>query len=203
MRLALRAFDPDLLFAVYLAFLRKREDLLQLDARRRIYQHVLDFPGLHLREIARGLRLDPNHVKYHLEYLEKHDLVSIRREDGYVRYFPRVEGTVGPRDVLNPDEKRVLAMLRQPVPLHAILILLDRGALSHGELAATLGLAPSTLSYHVRKMEASGLVAGEFLGRERVLSVARPDEVTSLLVRYRPPDELVRGFLEAWEQLEL
>lgn len=203
MRSALRTLDPDLLFAVYLAFLRKRDDLLQLDARRRIYQHVLKYPGLHLREIARNLGLDPNHAKYHLEYLEKHQLISTRREEGYVRHFPRVEGTLGPREVLNPDEKRVLALLRQPVPLHALLILLDRGALSHGELAALVGIAPSTLSYHVRKMETAGLVAAEYLGRERVLSVARPEELTSLLVRYRPPDELVRGFLEAWEQLEL
>lgn len=168
-----------------------------------MFQAVTQYPGLHLRELARQLDLDPNHAKYHLTYLEKHGLVSSRKEEGYWRFFPRETGSVGLRDVVSVDKKRVLSFLRRPVPLHAVLILLDRGRATQGELAGAVGVAQATLHYHVGKMESSGLLVSRREGRERIYELAKPDEVLDLLVRYRPPDALVQGFLDAWEQLEL
>ncbi|MBI2077262.1 MAG: helix-turn-helix domain-containing protein [Euryarchaeota archaeon] len=189
--------------ALWIVFLAKREDLLELETRRRLFEAVTGFPGLHLRELARQLGLDPNHAKYHLTYLEKHGLVSSKKEEGYWRFFPREAGSVGLRDVVSVDKKRVLSFLRRPVPLHTVLILLDRGRATQGELAAVVGVAQATLHYHLGKMEASGLVVSRREGRERVYELPKPDEILELLVRYRPPDALVQGFLDAWEQLEL
>lgn len=184
-------------------FLATRNDLLELETRRRVFEAVAKFPGLHLRELARQLDLDPNHAKYHLTYLEKHGLVSSRKDEGYWRFFPREAGSVGLRDVVSVDKKRVLSFLRRPVPLHAVLILLDRGRATQGELADAVGVAQATLHYHLGKMEASNLIASRREGRERVYELANAQEILDLLVRYRPPDALVQGFLDAWEQLEL
>ena len=160
-------------------------------------------PGLHLSELARQCGLDTNHAKYHLERLERHGLVSRREEGGYSTWFPRKEGPVGPQEAVGADDKRVLALLRQPVPLHAVLVLLDRGESSHAELDAAIPVSRTTLHYHMGKLEAAGVVASWRDGRERRYRLADEDGLMALLVRYRPPDQLVAGFLEAWEALEL
>lgn len=191
------------MWALWIVFLAHRKDLLALDARRLVYQHVQSYPGLHLREIGRGTGLDPNHAKYHLQYLEKHGMVSSRKEDRYWRFYPRVETETGQRDVLGRHEKAVLALLRRPMPLHVTLLLLDRGEMSHGDILEDLDVSHSTLSYHLKKMEGQGLVEARSAGRQRFFRLRDAEQVFLLLMQYRPPDALVQGFLEAWEALEL
>ncbi len=187
----------------YFVFLIRRDDLLELESRRRVFEYVQKFPGLHLREIARGTELHPNHVKYHLQYLQKHDLVSSRKEDGYWRFFPREEGSVGLRETVGADKKKILALLRQPVPLHTVLVLLERNQASQGELAQAVGVAQATLHYHLGKMEREALVMSWKDGRERYYRLADERVVAELLLRFRPPDALVQGFLDAWETLQI
>lgn len=179
-------------------------DLLELEARRRVYRRVEEFPGLHLSEVARQCGLETNHAKYHLAYLERHGLVSSREEGSYQVFFPRREGPLGQQESVDAADKAVLALLRQPVPLHAVLVLLARdGGCSHAELVAELPVGRSTVHYHLGKLERAGVVSSRRDGKERVYTLADGDRLLGLLVRYRPPDSLVAGFLEAWETLEL
>lgn len=198
-----RRRGPAFSLALYVVFLAKRDDLLALDTRRRIYEVVQEYPGLHLRELARRVDMNPNHAKYHLQYLEKHGLISSRKEGGYWTFFPREEGSLGMREAVDARKKEVLAMLRRPVPLHVTLVLLDRDEASLSELGQAVDASPSTLHYHMGKMEKAGLVESRRDGRERLFRLPDHDEVLGLLMQYRPPDELVQGFLDAWEQLEL
>jgi predicted transcriptional regulator len=176
---------------------------LGLEARRRIYQHIEDYPGLHLSEIARALQMEVNHAKHHLRSLEKHDMVSSHREDGYWRFYPRREGPLGRRDSLGADEKKVLALLRRPVPLHVTLLLLEHEEMNHQELREKAGVAHGTLHYHLKKMEQNGHLISQKDGRERRYRLQDPERALRLLVEHRPPDHLVKGFLDAWEALEI
>lgn len=168
-----------------------------------MYRCVEDYPGLHLSEVARQCGLEVNHAKYHVAYLERHGLVSSREEGGRQLVFPRKEGPLGPQEAVGADDKAVLALLRQPVPLHAVLVLLDRGECGHADLDAAIPVSRTTLHYHMAKLEKAGLVASWRAGKERRYRLADQDRVLGLLLRYRPPDSLVAGFLEAWEALEL
>lgn len=175
-----------------------------METRRRVYRCVEDFPGLHLSEVARQCGMDTNHAKYHLGYLGKHGLVSSRDEGARQAFFPRREGPVGPQETVAAADKAVLALLRQPVPLHAVLVLLERGPeVPHAELDAVLAVSRTTIHYHMAKLEKAGVVVSRRRGRERLYRLADGDRVLALLLRYRPPDSLVAGFLEAWEALDL
>lgn len=99
------------------------------------------------------------------------------------------------------DDKAVLALLRQPVPLHAVLVLLDRGECSHADLDAAIPVSRTTVHYHMGKLEKAGVVESWRDGKERRYRLKDGDRLFALLVRYRPPDQLVSGFLEAWEAL--
>ena len=180
-----------------------RDGLLDLDARRRVFDAVQRYPGLHLSELARHAGLEVNHAKYHLQRLQRHGLVSSRDADGRQAFFPKREGPLGAQEAIAADDQRVLALLRQPVPLHAVLVLLERGECGHADLDAAIPVARTTLHYHMGKLERSGLVASWREGKERRYRLADAARVEALLVRYRPPDRLVAGFLEAWEALEL
>jgi predicted transcriptional regulator len=166
-----------------------------------VYQRVEEFPGLHLSELARQCGLETNHAKYHLAALEKHGLVSSRMEGGLQLFFPRREGPLGTQEAVDANDKVVLALLRQPLPLHAVLVLLDRGECSHAELDAAVAVSRTTLHYHMGKLEKAGIVESWKEGKERRYRLKEGDRLFGLLVTYRPPDKLVAGFLEAWEAL--
>lgn len=175
-------------------------DPLELEVRRRIHEHLHRYPGLHLREVARSLELEPNHAKYHLDRLERHGLVSSRKEDGYWRFWPRDDGK---KEQVDRRDKKALALLRKKVPLHVASLLLEHEEMSQVALLEHVGLAQSTLHYHLRNMEKAELITSRKPSRERFYRLLDPDHVEDLLVRYRPPDHLVQGFLDTWEQLEL
>lgn len=175
---------------------------LQLEARQQIYEEVTDYPGLHLSAIARSVEMETNHAKYHLRVLETNDYVSSQRQDGYWRFYPRKEGKVGKQEILQPREKQWLALLRRSIPLQATLTLLGRGSMSAGDLADRLDIAPSTMHYHATKMEEAGLLESRKVARERMYELADPERVGELIARHEPPDALVEGFMEGWDELQ-
>lgn len=174
-------------------------DPLELEVRRRLHEHLHRFPGLHLRELARSLELEANHAKYHLDRLERHGLISSRKEDGYWRFWPKE----GQRETIDRRDKKALALLRKKVPLHVVSLLLEHDELSQVGLLDHVGVAQSTLHYHLRNLEATGLITSHKPSRERLYRLTDPDHVEDLLGRYRPPDQLVQGFLDVWEGLEI
>jgi predicted transcriptional regulator len=194
---------PDTGAALTVVSLATPEGVLELEARRRIYEHLQEYPGLHLRELARAVDMETNHAKYHLTYMERHGLVSSRREDGYWRFWPRQAGSLGPRDRFDRRDKTVLSFLRRPLPLHVVLLLLDEEEATPSHLLGALDVSPSTLHYHLQRMEKAGVVTSHKEGRERFYRLTDEEHTAGLLMRYRPPDSVVAGFLEAWEQLEL
>lgn len=175
----------------------------QQETRDQVYEQVKAYPGLHLSEIARQVGVPTNHAKYHLRRLERDGWVSSLKQDGYWRFFPRVDGSTGARDVIAPSDKRLLGLLRRPKPLHVALHLLSAGEATHGELAEVLGVAGSTAHHHLQRMEEAGLLIRRRHGRRVYYRLTTPEQVAEMIERYEPPDELVAGFLDAWESLEL
>lgn len=187
----------------FVLFLSRRENLLELDNRRQIYECLQAFPGLHLREIARQVDMDPNHAKYHLQYLEKHGLASSQEDDGYWRFWPKEDGAAGARDVLGREDKEALAFLRRPVPFRVIWILLNEETLSQQALLEHVDVSQSTLHYHLSKMESAGIISSRKPTRERLYQLDDADRMLGLVMTYKPPKGMVKGFLEAWDDLEL
>ncbi len=198
-----RPYTASWWLALHIVFLAKREDLLELDTRRRVYEHVARYPGLHLSEIARGTQINVNHAKHHLRYLEKHDMVSSQRESGYWRFYARREGPLGLQESVGPQEKTVLSLLRRPLPLHITLLLLNHDEMNHAELREKTGAAHGTVHYHLKKLEKDGVITSHKQGRERLYRLSDKQQTLRLLIEHKPPDSLVAGFLEAWEALEL
>lgn len=170
--------------------------------RRRVYALVAEHPGLHQRDIARRLDVRPGHAEYHLRQLTRAGLLRAVQEGGYVRYFvqaqpirPLPAGAVGEAD------KRWLALLRQARPLAIVANLLHESPQPMGDLARRVGIAPGTLTYQVKKLERVGLVARHQEGNLRLVRLLDRDRVVRVLLAYEPPDDLIAGFEDLWEDV--
>lgn len=179
------------------------EELLELASRRRLFEFLEAYPGLHLRELERQLGMDVRALLHHLDFLEKHEAVTNVREGGYVRYYPRAWEAGYFRERIGAPEKRVLGLLRQRVPLQLVLLLADRGEVATEVLREATGLAASTLSYHLKKLRRLGIVAYRREERQRIHRLEDPDAVVQLLLRYRPLPDVVDAFLDLWERVGL
>lgn len=170
--------------------------------RARIFRQIVTTPGLHQRELARQVELRPGHVEHHLRHLVRGGLVWTIEEGGYVRYFARHDAAPDAPHIGVLDG-RLLSVLRQPRPLQIVGVVLRSDAPSLGEIAAATGISAGTLTYHVQKLEAAGIVTRERDGRHWRLRIVDRERVTALLLAHAPPPDLVEGFSSLWDDVGL
>lgn len=172
------------------------DDPLELETRRRIYQHLQESPGTHMREIGRVLDIPMGTLEYHLHYLVKANLLTTREDARYTRYF----ATGG----LSRQEKDVLAVLRQKVPRQIAAHLLLSPGTTHGALLEKFELSGSTLSFHLKKLVSRGLVSVEKVGRENLYTVIERDLVAKVLIQHKDTffDDVIDRFAGVWLSLE-
>lgn len=159
-----------------------------IEIRRRILRFVERFPGLHLRDLARRSRLSEALAAYHLEALEKEGFVRSQFDSFYRRFYV----VHGPAP--SADEARLLAMVRQTIPLQITILLLDDPGAPQATLSKKLGLAKSTVSYHIARLESAGLLLVEPHG----VRLREPERVRNLLLRWRPPTDATERFASLW-----
>lgn len=161
--------------------------------RKQVYEAVRRYPGIHVRGIERNLGVSAPLVQYHLKHLVDEGFVEAHDQGGYSRYYPRREVRVRDEDV------PLLGLLREEVPLHVTLLLLDHGALTHGALVERMGLAKSTVSYHLAKLAEAGIVERE-PGSARI-RLAEGHRIRELLLAYNPTPDLLDTFADLWSDL--
>lgn len=121
------------------------------DVRRRVREHVRGNPGVHFNALARNLDLATGQAQYHLRRLGRNDEVVAERIRGRTHYFDPAYAAW---------ERRTLALYRRETARKLITLLLDEGRLPAATLADRLGLARSTVSWHLDSLADAGLVDG-------------------------------------------
>lgn len=166
-------------------------DALNLESRRRIYEHVRARPGTHLRGIARDLGLPLGTALYHLDCLGGSGLVVVRRDGRYKRFFAT--------NALGRREKDYISAFHHAVPRRVMAALLAQGHRTQRELAADVGVSRSTLSFHVTNMVRQGLLFCEHRRPENLYGALEP-ELASRIVRDQHAtfrDDVVERYLPA------
>jgi predicted transcriptional regulator len=171
------------------------KEFLDLEIRRKIYNLVEKNPGLHSRKIAELLSLSGQLTDYHLLYLERRETItSVKEEDeGYRRYY--IKGKLG------VSERRRIAILQHEVPLKIVFFLLQHPHSRHNEILDYIGVAKSTLSYHLKKLIKRAVIAEQSLGRDKTYTVANEKEIIDLLIRFKPYSR-VESLKDTWVDLK-
>ena len=92
------------------------QKIINLKIRGRIFSYISKNPGIHQRAISRAMNIPKSTLVYHLNYLKKQDLIELRSDDYYKRYYPT--NKVGEKN------KELLNLFRQDVPRTIILLLI-------------------------------------------------------------------------------
>ncbi len=148
--------------------------MLEVEARREIYETLRESPGAHFSHLQRLLGMATGTLQYHLKVLEDRNLIEVDREGRYTRYFVSLE--------VEQRDRQLLGLLRQETARRVMLHLLEQGLSRLTDVSDALGLAPSTVSFHLGNLEEAGVVEKPERGKYRLVDAERVEDV---LVAYQ------------------
>jgi len=100
-------------------------------------------PGIRYRELMRLIKFPNGVLSYHIDKLEKMDLVNVERKSRITRFFPRNIST---------DIMGILGNLRSQTSYEIIKLLYEKGPISQQEIIKNTRKAASTISWQMKKL---------------------------------------------------
>jgi predicted transcriptional regulator len=168
-----------------------KDETLENENRRRIYEAIETSPGIHLRELQRVLDMPLTTLEYHLSYLTRKNIVHYEVDSHYKRYFAKP---------LDDIDKKLLSALRQKRLREIVLLVLSNGKAKYQFMANYLKIPHSTLSFYLKYLVENGILVKEKVGYETIYVVKDEDRVTKVLVAYKAGflDKLIDRTLAMW-----
>ncbi|SEO98023.1 hypothetical protein SAMN04487948_109125 [Halogranum amylolyticum] len=163
--------------------------------RDSIASYVRDHPGVHFNELVRGTDFAPGQVQYHLRRLTGSETVAAEELYGRTHYYP---------PTFSEWERGALALVRRETARDVIGYLLEHGPSDPATVADGVGVARSTLEWHLDHLVEQEVVTKERDARNRVtLVLDRPDATTELLASVSPslPDRFLDRFTRLVDDL--
>lgn len=117
---------------------------LNLTSRATIYGFIQNNPGAHLRQVCNELNISIGSAQYHLDRLVEGDLLESEKESKYRRFF------VSRR--FSDFEKTLIALLNRPTTRRIIELIVDKGSISHQELAFNVGVSSQAITWQVKRL---------------------------------------------------
>ena len=130
----------------------KKENILNHSIREQIFGFVNSHPGANFSQIMKELNLKNGVLAYHLNTLEREELIRSLRDGTFRRYYPR-SGRDVPFEIQRSIIEKIAMMPGIPV----------------GFLADELGISRQVLDYHLDHLVQSGHVRMERRGKRNLL----------------------------------
>lgn len=159
------------------------------EVRSNIRSRVRADPGIHFNELVRELDLAAGQTQYHVRKLVRSDELVSERLYGRTHYYPTA---------FDPWDRRTLALLRRETCRDVFYFLSEHGPSRPDDVADGLGIARSTLEWHLSHLSEGDLVEKRYDERGHVvLHLVDPERTARLLSRVTPtaPDRLVDRFM--------
>jgi predicted transcriptional regulator len=164
------------------------------DHRLRLERAITNNPGIHFNGLVRQLDLANGQVQFHLRRLLRDGVIIQERLYGRTHYYP---------PDLDGFERGAIALFHRETARDILLVLLDAGPARPATVAETLGIARSTLEWHLDHLVEQDLVIKQRDERNRVWLVpVQPAETVRLLAAIEPslPDRMVDRFTRLVDQ---
>lgn len=117
--------------------------------QQRLLTCVDENPGIRYRELLRMTNSSNGVLSYHINRLEKMELVNVERRSRMTRLFPRN---------ISDEITGLLGFLRNQTSYDIIKLLHDRGPISQQEIIKYTRKAASTISWHMKKLMRDNIV---------------------------------------------
>ncbi len=170
----------------------KKDKVLELELRNKIFLLVSKFAGCHLRDLERKSNIPYTTLKYHLHFLVKNDLILEKKEKGFDQYFPKE---------IKYEDIEILSLLRQTNIRRILLFLSINVNSSFKDLEVFTKLLPSTLSFYLKKLIDNNIIKKSSISKSAKYSlIYSRDKIIKLIITYRESflDTLIDKTLEMW-----
>jgi len=169
-------------------------ETFELEARKKVFDLIAEAPGLHLREIQKRLNIPLGTVEYHLNYFADNEMVLVKEEGGYKRYYPK--------QTMGSEDRKYLSLLRQAIPRRIVLFLMHAPGATFGDIAQALSMPPSSLAFHVKKLVTADVLDRVKKGRVSYFKVKDQERMAKILIAHKRSflDEVVDRFVSTWTE---
>jgi len=131
------------------------ENVLDTEIRKNLYEYIDEYPGSHLREIARELDLKPSNAAWHLRKLEQTNLIRSRPIGGKKVYY-LVEGGIEAKQravadsiLRNKNARDIMQYVSEHPGKHLL------------EIAHALTINHHVVKWHINKLYEAELIEGD------------------------------------------
>lgn len=169
------------------------------ETRSRILDCVQRNPGIHFNEITRSLDIATGQTQYHLRKLLREQTITSEAVCGRTHYYP---------PTFSQWERGVIALLRRETTRELVLVLLEDDQRTPAALTNRLGLARSTVEWHLSNLADFDVVTKREQttrsGETRlVVELEDPDTIYRLLREIEPrlSDRLADRFMRLTDEL--
>jgi predicted transcriptional regulator len=170
-------------------------DLLNLSRRKMIFHQISKYPGTYIREMEKTLSLTMGDLQYHLQQLEKADLISSHYDGRRKRYFVKNE--------VNYFDREILSFIKMRTPRRIIIFLLLHPESSFKETLAEFHFTKGALSFHLKKLIKANIVISIKREKEMIYRIKDENRISQILIAYQSGilDEALNGFIDLWTKL--
>ena len=165
------------------------------DSKALILEQVTKTPGIRYRELLRQTGLANGTLEYHLKMLEKSYRVRVERQEGRrARYYPIS---------FSSDEAHITGYVRNNVARQIVYFILRHDLCTFGEIVAHVNKAPSTVSWHLKRLTEGGIVSVRYRQDYHLYSIVHSNLMDAMLKKYEPSfgDKVVNRYYEMFGEL--
>jgi len=123
----------------------KTKSLLENANRNRIVKVITGDPGIHFRKLSRIVDLKQGVLSYHLNVLEKSELVKSVQDGNNRRFYPY-------------DQKVKPEMFLTDLQRSIVQVIYDSPGISQSKISKQLGRSKALINYHLRILREANLV---------------------------------------------
>ena len=106
-------------------------------------------PGIRYRELLRKTDSSNGVLSYHLAHLERSEHIRVDRKKGVTRYYPIH---------ISLQVSKIIGHIKHPTSRQVLSFLVQNGPCRLDELVQLTNKAPSTLSWHIKRLLESGVI---------------------------------------------
>ncbi|MGB7955232.1 MAG: ArsR family transcriptional regulator [Candidatus Nitrosopolaris sp.] len=168
---------------------------ITVDSKALILEQIAKTPGLRYKELLRSTGLTNGTLEYHLKIMEKTNKVTVERHNGRrARYFPIYIPT---------DESQILGYTRNKVARQIVSFTLEHGLCTFGEIVEYIKKAPSTASWHLKRLSDGGIISITYRQEYQLYSLVNNNLVREVLFKYQESfrDKIANGYYEMFGEI--
>ena len=119
------------------------------ELQQKLLLFIGENPGIRYRELLRLINSSNGVLSYHINKLEKMELVNVDRKSRITRFFPRN---------ISNEIMTLLGILRNQTSYEIMKLLYERGPISQSEIVKYTRKSASTISWYMKKLLGDNII---------------------------------------------